>query len=113
YKPARAAVEAVLRKLGWETKGAPVVGYLGRFTKEKGLSVLQQALDGVSVPWRALFVGDGPERPALAAWAERWGDRVRICTDVTHGQVPPHLNAMDVLCAPSQTMPNWKEQFGR
>jgi glycosyltransferase involved in cell wall biosynthesis len=27
--------------------------------------------------------------------------------------VPRVLNAMDVLCAPSQTTPKWKEQFGR
>ena len=49
----------------------------------------------------------------LQAWAKRHGDCVRICTDVTHDFVPAYLNAMTVLCAPSQTMPNWKEQFGR
>jgi phosphatidyl-myo-inositol dimannoside synthase len=30
-----------------------------------------------------------------------------------HEHVPAFLNAMDVLCAPSQTTPSWKEQFGR
>jgi glycosyltransferase involved in cell wall biosynthesis len=38
---------------------------------------------------------------------------VRLCTDVKHNDVPQYLNAMDILCAPSQTMPNWREQFGR
>src|SRR5262249_25192302 len=28
-------------------------------------------------------------------------------------EVPAHLSAMDVLCAPSQTMPRWREQLGR
>jgi len=27
--------------------------------------------------------------------------------------VPSYLNAMDLLCAPSQTTPRWREQFGR
>ena len=39
--------------------------------------------------------------------------RVSIATDVTHDQVPHYLNAMDVLCAPSQTTAGWREQFGR
>ena len=51
--------------------------------------------------------------PQLREWASRHGDRVRLCTGVTHDHVPAYLNAMTVLCAPSQTMPNWKEQFGR
>jgi glycosyltransferase involved in cell wall biosynthesis len=33
--------------------------------------------------------------------------------DVVHDQVPAHLNAMDLLCAPSQATPRWREQFGR
>jgi glycosyltransferase involved in cell wall biosynthesis len=32
---------------------------------------------------------------------------------VRHAEVPRYLNAMDVLCAPSQTTPRWREQFGR
>ena len=34
-------------------------------------------------------------------------------TGVKHDQVPAYLNAMDVLCAPSQTTPSWREQLGR
>ena len=30
-----------------------------------------------------------------------------------HDEVPAHLNAMDVLAAPSQTTPRWVEQLGR
>ncbi len=32
---------------------------------------------------------------------------------MVHDQVPAYLNAMDIMCAPSQTTPSWKEQFGR
>jgi glycosyltransferase involved in cell wall biosynthesis len=38
---------------------------------------------------------------------------VRLITTVQHDEVPGYLNAMDVLCAPSQTTPRWREQFGR
>ena len=60
-----------------------------------------------------MFVGMGPLEAELRQWAAGFGDRVRIVTGVTHDRVPAYLNAMDVLCAPSQTTPRWREQFGR
>jgi glycosyltransferase involved in cell wall biosynthesis len=113
FRPDAEAGQAVRRQLGWDAGGTPVVGYLGRFVPEKGLDLLQRALDRVNAPWRALFIGAGPSEPALRAWAERHGERVRICTSVLHDQVPAYLNAIDMLCAPSQSTPSWKEQFGR
>jgi glycosyltransferase involved in cell wall biosynthesis len=113
FRPDAVAGANLRRELGWEEGGPPVVGYLGRFTREKGLEVLQRALDQVRTPWRALLVGDGEMLPQLRAWAEGHGDRVRICRGVVHDQVPRYLNAMDILCAPSQTTPGWREQFGR
>ncbi|QVL33789.1 glycosyltransferase family 4 protein [Telmatocola sphagniphila] len=112
FRPDPDLGKAVLKKLGWKP-GPPVIGYLGRFVASKGLRVLMNALDGLTGDWRALFVGNGDMLPELRKWSEDHGDKIRICTDVTHDQVPPYLNAMNVLCAPSQTMPNWKEQFGR
>jgi phosphatidyl-myo-inositol dimannoside synthase len=38
---------------------------------------------------------------------------VKIISDAAHDDVPKWLNAMDVLCAPSETTPRWREQFGR
>jgi glycosyltransferase involved in cell wall biosynthesis len=113
FCPNPAARKATRQALGWDVGGAPIIGYLGRFVPEKGLEVLLRALDRVATPWRALFVGAGPLEPTLRAWAERYPDRVRICNNVVHDQVPAFLNAMDVLCAPSQTTSDWKEQFGR
>ncbi len=113
FRPDADARQAMLRSLSWDTPGPPVMGYLGRFVPEKGLGLLMGALDRARTPWRALFVGAGPMEPHLRAWAEKYGDRVRICNSVGHEEVPAYLNAMDVLCAPSQTMPWWKEQFGR
>ncbi len=113
FQPDQAAGADFLRELGWEAPGAPVVGYLGRFVPEKGVELLRKVLERLTTPWRALFVGGGPMEASLRAWGERQGDRVRVVTGVPHARVPRALNAMDVLCAPSQTTPRWKEQFGR
>jgi glycosyltransferase involved in cell wall biosynthesis len=113
FRPDPEAGRAVRRGLGWEEAGPPVVGYLGRFIPEKGLALLTRVLDALPTPWRALFVGAGPLEPPLRAWARGHGERVRVCTGVAHDDVPRHLNAMDVLCAPSQTAARWREQFGR
>ncbi len=113
FRPDPAAGAAVRRSLGWAEGGPPVVGYLGRFVPEKGVRLLTRVLDRVSTPWRALFVGGGRLERELRAWAARHGDRVRVVTGVPHDGVPRHLNAMDVLAAPSQTTRRWREQLGR
>jgi glycosyltransferase involved in cell wall biosynthesis len=108
-----AASSVVRRELGWKVDGPPVVGYLGRFTVEKGIKLLTGVLDGLATPWRALFVGEGKMEEYLRRWGSGHGDRVRVCTGVRHAQVSRYLNAMNILCAPSQTTPRWREQFGR
>jgi glycosyltransferase involved in cell wall biosynthesis len=109
--PARGA--EVRRRLGWNEPAPPVVGFLGRFEHSKGVLLLCRVLDRLRVPWRALLVGTGPLEGSLRQWASTRPGRVRILTDVHHDNVPEHLNAMDLLCAPSQTTPSWREQVGR
>jgi glycosyltransferase involved in cell wall biosynthesis len=114
FRPDVEARRATLQTLGWSEGGPPVVGYLGRFVPQKGIELLMRALDQVEPStWRMLWVGGGPMEGALRSWAERYGDRVRVVTGVGHDAVPAHLAAMDLLAAPSQTTPRWKEQFGR
>lgn len=114
FRPDADAGARTRSALGWAEDGPPVVGYLGRFVPEKGLETLMRALDAAREPWRALFVGGGAMEGALRAWATAGkGDRVRIVTGVPHDRVPEHVNAMDLLCAPSRTTPRWKEQLGR
>ena len=96
---------SVRRRLQWDESGPPVVGFLGRFLPEKGLGLLMSVLAAQQSPWRALFVGAGPMESKLRGWATSFGDNVRICCDVRHADVPAYLNAMDMLCAPSQTLP--------
>ena len=112
FRPDGRLRAATLSALGW-ADDTPTVGFLGRFVPEKGLALLMDALDRVPPPWRALLVGSGPLEPDLRAWAARHGDRVRVVTGVLHDQVAAYLNAMDLLCAPSQTTAGWREQFGR
>jgi glycosyltransferase involved in cell wall biosynthesis len=113
FRPDSNAGRNVRRFLNWDELGSPVFGYLGRFVPEKGLRTLTDALDTISTPWRALFVGAGPLERDLRKWSDKYGDRVRVVTGVTHDQVPAYLNAMDVLCAPSRTTGSWREQLGR
>ena len=107
-----AARRQVREELGWDAEGPPVVGFVGRFVPEKGLDLLMRVLDRVRAPWRALFIGGGVVEPEIRAWMNGKKDRVRIVT-VPHDRVPPYLNAIDLLCAPSKTRKNWREQFGR
>jgi glycosyltransferase involved in cell wall biosynthesis len=112
FFPDAEARRRVRASLGFGENGPPVVGFVGRFVEEKGLSVLMRALDGAREPWRALFLGGGPLETTLRRWGASKGDRVRVAT-VSHDDVPAYLNAMDLLCAPSETAPHWAEQFGR
>jgi glycosyltransferase involved in cell wall biosynthesis len=112
FAPDAEARARIRRELQW-TDDTPVVGYLGRFVAAKGLHVLTSALARLDRPWRALFVGDGPERGRLEAFAAAHPCAVAILPGVRHDDVADYLNAMDVLCAPSLTTAAWREQFGR
>jgi glycosyltransferase involved in cell wall biosynthesis len=112
FRPDAQARRATRGRLGWDER-IPVVGFLGRFVAEKGLSTLMEALDRAREPWRALFIGGGAMERELATFALAHPERVRILTDIGHDEVPAHLNAMDLLCAPSETTSRWREQFGR
>lgn len=112
FRPDRTAGAAVRHQLGWP-ESVPVVGFLGRFEPQKGIDVLCRALEGLPTPWHALFVGGGSLEPVLRAFETKHPSRVRVVTGIGHGDVPRWLNAMTLLCAPSQTTPEWREQFGR
>jgi glycosyltransferase involved in cell wall biosynthesis len=113
FRPDPSARGHVRSRLAWSDAGPPVIGFLGRFVEEKGLKILTAVLDNLRSKWRALLVGGGPLAADLRQWSRRHPDRVRIVTGVQHDAVPAYLNAMDVLCAPSQTRAHWREVFGR
>jgi glycosyltransferase involved in cell wall biosynthesis len=112
FRPDADARRRVRERLGWSDDGLPVIGFLGRFIRPKGLEMLWRAWERAA-PSRLLLVGGGPMEAEMQGWAAGFRNRVRVVTGVPHGQVPGYLNAMDVLAAPSLTTPRWREQFGR
>lgn len=111
--PSGSAKSDVLRELG--LKGT-VIGFVGRLTEAKGLDVLMRALEPLASrsDWSALFLGSGEYQAKIESWARAHGlgDRIAVRL-VNHSEMPRYLAAMDMLVAPSQTMKNWREQFGR
>jgi len=112
FRPNPAEGTRIRREIGW-TESAAVVGFLGRFTPEKGIADLCAALEQMRAPWHALFIGGGALEPDLRRFAAAHLGRVHIATGVRHSDVPAWLNAMTLLCAPSRTTTRWREQFGR
>lgn len=114
FQPQSAVQRAqVLEELGLKP---PIIGYVGRLTRAKGLDVLMQAMEkvGGQRPWSLLLLGSGEYQQKVQDWAARngWSDRVQVKL-VKHSEVPRYLGCMDMMVAPSQTMKNWREQFGR
>jgi phosphatidyl-myo-inositol dimannoside synthase len=103
----------VLREVGLEP---PVIGFVGRLTQAKGLDILMQAMEqvGGSRPWSLLLLGSGEYQTKVQEWAAKhgWAGRVKVLL-VKHADVPRYLGSMDLMVAPSQSMKNWREQFGR
>jgi glycosyltransferase involved in cell wall biosynthesis len=114
YRPQRDAA-ALAAQLRGGTEDL-LIGYLGRLTEEKGLRTLLHALAQLrSVRWRLVVVGTGDYESEFMEIARGLGLESRICRVgfVPHPQAPRYLSAFDLLVLPSESRPNWKEQFGR
>ena len=85
--------------------GEPVLGYVSTLSPYEGVHTLVEAVARLAArgrPARALIVGDGAERVALAQLAGRLGvgDRVRFTGAVPHADVAAHLALIDVFVVP-------------
>ncbi len=116
YRPTPAWSAEKRRELGIAPERV-VLGYMGRLVEEKGLRTLLSALKRVSdLDWELLLVGDGPLGDELRIRAAEMGDqgkRIRFIGYVPHDEASHWLALFDILVLPSETRPNWKEQFGR
>ena len=93
-----------------------LLGYVGRIVEAKGLRTLAAALGRIrDLDWKFLVIGTGEFQGTFVELLSAVGvrDRVRFAGYVPHMETPEWLRAMDALVVPSETQPNWKEQFGR
>jgi glycosyltransferase involved in cell wall biosynthesis len=94
---------------------APLVVYVGRLIREKGLVELLRAFGASSSRHSHLvFVGSGDQshRLRVAATALGVSERIRIVPSVSYADIPGVYAAADVVVAPSLPTPYWEEQFG-
>lgn len=93
----------------------PVIGYIGRVVKEKGVDMLIDAVAKIQPRPTVRIIGAGDQRVELELRAERLGirDRIRFEGAMPPARVPEVLRQLDILVLPSRTRANWKEQFGR
>lgn len=92
------------------------LAFVGRVVEEKGLLTLVKALVQVTdLEWRLIVVGYGPHEPAIKAELAKCGiaDRVEWRGFLPHDHVAAFYESVDALVLPSESRPNWKEQFGR
>jgi glycosyltransferase involved in cell wall biosynthesis len=93
-----------------------VIGYVGRLIEPKGLRTLAAALGRVrDLDWRMVLVGTGEFQAEFEKLLTDEGvrDRIFFAGYVPHDETPRWLASMDMLVLPSETQPNWEEQFGR
>jgi glycosyltransferase involved in cell wall biosynthesis len=93
-----------------------LIGYVGRIVEAKGLRTLVKALEQLPRSgWKLAVVGTGPFDAEFTKLIQSSGltDHVLRLGFVPHAETPRFLAAFDLLVLPSETQPNWKEQFGR
>jgi len=91
----------------------PILLYLGRLVKEKGIDVALSAFSKILARFpqtRMVIAGDGPEGSSLARQAQSLGiqDSVDFRGWVLPGDVSDLINSASVIVIPSR----WEEPFG-
>jgi glycosyltransferase involved in cell wall biosynthesis len=79
----------------------PIVGSLGRLTRQKGYDLLVRALPGL-VNATLVLVGDGPERDALQTLAHSLGVADRVIVTGWTAEARRYLPSFDVFALPSR-----------
>ena len=95
----RESRNAVRANLGYSADEIVCV-YTGRFTKDKNPLVLAQAIDalaGTDPRYKGLFIGDGEQKPAIAACRN-----VILLPFMTHLELAKHYRAADIGVWPRQ-----------
>lgn len=94
--------------------GRFTIGFVGRFSPEKGLETLLAASARLAAPHRLLLVGGGPLEARVQDWIQRHPEvPAELAPLVDHAQMPELYHRMDVLVLPSRQAGFEQEQFGR
>jgi glycosyltransferase involved in cell wall biosynthesis len=106
-RPSDEEVRALRERLGI-VEGARVILAVGRFSREKGHADLVGALGRLrasepDIDFRAVFVGEGPERPAVERAAREAGVAERLVFAGHVSDVRPFYALADVLALPSHS----------
>jgi L-malate glycosyltransferase len=116
YRPASTDERLALRKGQKIPANVLLVGYCGRFSPEKGILELCDAVYSLRQQYPELhlaLLGDGPCREQLAASNDSW---IHLFPPRPHFEVPDFLRSLDVLVLPSKPLHTngrvWEEQFG-
>ena len=91
----------------WDLPDAPLVTFLGRLTRDKGVHRFLDAIERLDRerPWAALVAGEGPQRPSVVARiaAIPIPGRIRYVGPVVEPEKPRLLAQTDVYVLPSLT----------
>lgn len=96
--------------------GELVIGFAGRLVESKGLRTLARALPLLrDLQWKLVMMGTGNFEEEFKSLLQAEGllGRTHFPGYIPHEETPRYLSALDLLVLPSETQPNWKEQFGR
>jgi glycosyltransferase involved in cell wall biosynthesis len=114
--------DPALRREGRRTLGIEesdlVIGYAGKLVEEKGLRTLWTAFSSIAAEFanaHLVLAGGGPLSKELRVAAERseLAERLHVPGVAHNTDMPAYMNALDTFVLPSETRPNWREQFGR
>jgi len=95
------------------SKDIKLLGYIGRIIEEKGLDKLVLAVKDDNC--HLLFVGDGDYKSKLVKIVDFFGikNKVFFYKNANHSGLVDFYNSLDVFVLPSETILQWKEQYGR
>ncbi len=83
-----------------------LIGYVGRFSEEKGIMNFISAIPGIRAKYNTefLIIGDGPLRDKVMEYVkEQETNDVKIVGWVSHDTLPDYLNELILLIIPSYT----------